>query len=379
MFHRVIKKMQLQNVVFGIHTDDGVWVEEPKDVNDAILRYYQKLLGSMMPSRKMEKRSIVHIGPLLTKLQTTRLLAPFTGQEVRDAIWSILGDKAPGPDGYGSQFHKGTWHIIGRDGIEAVLDFFYSRQLLTEINSTTITLIPKVTRPGNVSEFRPISYCNVSYKCIRKLLCSRMREVLPDIIMETQGAFVHSRYIAHNIMICQDIMRQYGRSNASPSCMLNIDMRNVYGIIEWGNLEEIMLVVVGFPTRFTHLIMVCVTSPKFSLMVNGSMYGHFSSKRGLRQGDPLSPLLFVVCMKYLSRIIKKISMRPDFSFHPKCAPMQLTHLCFADDLILCSKGKFQSVLLLLQGFKIFSESSGLQANDQKSAMYYSGMLEGDVD
>lgn len=104
-----------------------------------------------------------------------------------------------------------------------------------------------------------------------------------------------------------------------------------------------MLLALGFPARF---IMVCVTSPKFSLMVNGSMYGHFNSKRGLRQGNPFSPLLFVVCMEYLSRILKKISMRPEFIFHPRCAPMQLIHLFFAEDLILLS-----SSFLILHAYK----------------------------
>ncbi|XP_021851059.1 uncharacterized protein [Spinacia oleracea] len=119
--------------------------------------------------------------------------------------------------------------------------------------------------------------------------------------------------------------------------------------------------------------MECVTTPMFSLMINGSMHGFFKSKRGLRQGDPISPLLFVVCMEYLSRILHKMSNMNQFQYHPRCKELKLKHLCFADDLILCCKGEFPSVYLILQAFKLFSASSGLKANQQKSSIYCHGM------
>lgn len=101
-------------------------------------------------------------------------------------------------------------------------------------------------------------------------------------------------------------------------------------------------------------------------------------KRGIRQGDPLPPLLFVICMEHLSRILKKVSEKPGFKFHPRCSPMRLTHLCFADDILLCCKGEFPSTMLMLKGFKLFSETSGLQANVQKSAIYCSGMANAEI-
>ncbi|XP_021853707.1 uncharacterized protein [Spinacia oleracea] len=116
----------------------------------------------------------------------------------------------------------------------------------------------------------------------------------------------------------------------------------------------------------------------FSLMLNGSMHGLFKSQRGLRQGDPISPLLFVICMEYLSRILNRVSAMPQFQFHPRCKGIGLTHLCFADDLIICSRGDYHSIYLLLQAFKLFSYSSGLKANQQKSSIYCHGMQEADI-
>ena len=154
----------------------------------------------------------------------------------------------------------------------------------------------------------------------------------------------------HNIMVVQDMVKQYGRKSTKPSCL-------------------IMLTHLGFPTHFIEMIMECVTTPKFSFMINGAMKGYFGSTRGLRQGEPMSPMPFVICMEYLSRVFGMMSQMEQFHFHPKCQTLKLTHLCFADDLILCSKGEFSSVYMLLQAFKIFSDSSGLKANVKKSEFY----------
>ncbi|XP_062101003.1 uncharacterized protein LOC133806927 [Humulus lupulus] len=125
--------------------------------------------------------------------------------------------------------------------------------------------------------------------------------------------------------------------------------------------------------------MTCVKTPKFSLLLNGSMHGFFASKRGLRQGDPISPLLFVLGMEYLSRILSKVGTFSGFKYHDKCSNLKLNHLCFADDLLIFCHGDYVSILLMLRGLKLFSSSSGLVPNSDKSAIYCHGMPEAVVD
>lgn len=188
---------------------------------------------------------------------------------------------------------------------------------------------------------------------------------------------MHGRFIVHNIVVIQDLVRQYGRKNVSHRCLMKIVLQTAYDTVDWLFLEE-MLQHLGFPMHFVKLVMRCVTTPMFSLLINGNMKGYFKSSRGLRQGDPISPLLFVICMEYLSRVLLKMSEMTQFQFHPRCREVRMTHMCFTDDLILCCKAEFPSAYLILRAFKFLSDSSVLEANVGKSAVYCCGMTDRDV-
>ncbi|XP_074288835.1 uncharacterized protein LOC141613986 [Silene latifolia] len=142
-------------------------------------------------------------------------------------------DKAPGPDGYSSHFFKTSWDLVGGEMyVFAVHEFFRNGKMLKQLNATNVTLIPKVPNPLTVIQFRPIACCNVVYKCISKLLCARLALVLPHIISVTQGGFIQGRSIMENILICQDLVKLYGRKSVSPRCLFKIDLQKAYDSVE---------------------------------------------------------------------------------------------------------------------------------------------------
>ncbi|XP_074291435.1 uncharacterized protein LOC141618228 [Silene latifolia] len=134
-----------------------------------------------------------------------------------------------------------------------------------------------------------------------------------------------------------------------------------------------MLVALRFPLKFRHYIMQCVTTASYSLNLNGNVFGFFKGQRGLRQGDPLSPLLFTICMEYLTRLMAHTTRDNGFRYHSLCKPLKLTHLMFADDLLLFCKGDAKSIMIILRTFSTFSRASGLRMSQGKSNAYFNGV------
>jgi hypothetical protein len=341
-------------------------------IKEAFLDYYVKLLGTETPVTQKICLEVVAQGNVVSADQANALMVPFSREEVKSALFSIPGIKAPGPDGYNSTFFKKSWAVIGEDVIEAILQFFENGKLLKQVNCTTLTLIPKISSPVSVLDFRPIACCNVIYKCITKLLCSRLRLVLPSLVSLNQTGFIEGRQIIHNICIIQDIVAKYRRKNAPKSCLLKVDIRKAYDSVSWEFLDD-MLKALNFPDHFRKLVMTCVTTPSFSLCIDGSLDGFFKGKKGLRQGDPMSPLLFVLCMESLSRLLHTLAGSKKFRFHSRCRALKLNHLVFADDLIMFCQGDKESIMLMLRCLATFSACSGLVANSGKSNIYCSNM------
>ncbi|XP_074288901.1 uncharacterized protein LOC141614046 [Silene latifolia] len=256
-----------------------------------------------MKSTTAVRSDVLGKGNHCTEEHVATLSKQVTSEEIKQVVFSIPNEKAHGPDGYTSKFFKDSWDIVDPDICAAVAEFFMTGQLLTQLNATNITLIPKCERPTSVKHFRPIACCNMLYKIISKLLCNRLSLVLPDLIHDNQGAFIKGRSIIENVLICQDIVQQYSRKGVSPRCLFKIDLQKAYDTVEWEFVEQ-MFHGLNFPTHFTQLVMVCVNSTAFTLSLNGSNFGYFKGQRGLRQGDPISPLIFTMCMEYLTRLIK---------------------------------------------------------------------------
>ncbi|XP_062075303.1 uncharacterized protein LOC133779349 [Humulus lupulus] len=170
----------------------------------------------------------------------------------------------------------------------------------------------------------------------------------------------------------QDLLHGYSRKNISPQCLLKIDISKAYDSVDWGFLEEI-LSAFCFPKKVIKWIMVCLADSSYILLMNGRLQGCFEGRNGLRQGDPISPLLFVLVMEYLTRLLKQVANHREFRFHPLCKHLHLVNICFADDLILFCKGNYRSVQLLFEGFMGFFNSSGLAVNLNKSQIFLGGV------
>jgi len=141
----------------------------------------------------------------------------------------------------------------------------------------------------------------------------------------------------YNVLLCQEIARGYTRKNISPICMMKVDLKKAYEYVDWEAMKEV-LISLRFPSIFIKWLMACITTPTYTIHMNGEEFGYFEGGRGLRQGHPLSPLLFVLVIEYLSRLYLHAGNNEGFKFHPYCKDNKMTHLIFTDDLIVFSAG-----------------------------------------
>ncbi|KAJ0568029.1 putative RNA-directed DNA polymerase [Helianthus annuus] len=165
-------------------------------------------------------------------------------------------------------------------------------------------------------------------------------------------------------------MHNYHRSTGPPRCAMKVDIQKAYDTVDWRFLRDI-LHGFGFRSLFISWIMECVTTSSFSLSINGNIHGYFKGKRGLRQGDPMSPYLFTMVMEVLTLILAKTAMLDaTFRFHNKCEKQMIINLCFADDLFLFARGEVSSVKVIVKSLKEFQEVSGLIPSNAKSTIFY---------
>ena len=182
--------------------------------------------------------------------------------------------KAPGPDGMPPLFYQHFWGVVDNDVTSSVLSWLNSGTLPYPLNHTFVTLIPKTNNPEYVTQYRPISLCNVLYKIFSKVLANRLKKILPSIITEHQSAFAKNRLITDNILVAFESLNcMKNMSTGKTGYMaIKLDMSKAYDRVEWGYLENVMRKM-GFCERWIGLIMVCVKTVTYSIMVNGEPQG----------------------------------------------------------------------------------------------------------
>jgi len=193
--------------------------------------------------------------------------------------------------------------------------------------------------PERVADLRPIALCNVAYKVLAKVVANRMKEVLDSVISPAQSAFVKGRLLSDNIIVAGEVGHYLKRARQGVSgwAAMKLDMAKAYDKMEWSFLEG-MLAAMGFHQTWILTVLMCVTTIRYNIMVNGESVGTVTPTRGIRQGDPLSPYLFIVCAEGLSILLQQAESRGDIhGIKVARGAPSVSHLLFADDTLLFFK------------------------------------------
>jgi hypothetical protein len=334
--------------------------------------YFKKIFTSNQPDNEVINKCLNGMGGMVTEAMNTELVADFTTEEVHKALKQMYPTKAPGPDGMSAIFYQSYWEIVGPEVTQAILSILHSGFMLRKINFTHIVLIPKIKEPVKITDYRPIALCNVIYKIVSKILANRLKKVLPHVISNTQSAFVPGRLITDNVLVAFEILHSMSIKNRGKrgQMALKLDMSKAYDRVEWGFVEAVMRRL-GFAEEWIRLIMMCLSTVSYSILLNGVQSGNFTASRGIRQGDPLSPYIFLLCAEGLSSLLKEFEReRKITGITASRGGPRLTHLFFANDSILFCQASSENCRALCEILQIYEEASGQQLNRSKTSLFF---------
>ena len=370
-FHGRASQRCRRNFISRLSDERGGWLESNEEIAGKMIEYYTSLFTTSHPTNMVEAVTNVH--KVVTVEMNNSLTREFKAEEVEQAIKQMAPSKAPGPDGMPPIFYQKYWHVVGNDVTLAVLSCLNSGSLLKSINHTFITLIPKVKSPEKVTDFRPISLCNVIYKLVAKVLANRLKLILPQIVSDSQSAFVPGRLITDNVLIAFETLHHmhHNKVGREGAMALKLDMSKAYDRVEWCYLEQIMKKM-GFHQKWIGLMLACISSVSYSVLINGEPHGNIQPSQGLRQGDPLSPYLFLLCAEGLHSLIKQAEASSDMQGVALCRQgPKITHLFFADDSLLFTRATniaCEKIKLILEQYE---RASGQQINRDKTTIFFS--------
>ncbi|XP_022014901.2 uncharacterized protein LOC110914417 [Helianthus annuus] len=301
----------------------------------------------------------------------------FSVDEIKAAVFDCGDDRAPGPDGFNFRFFKKFWSLFANDFSALMSAFFDSGQINDGCGSSFIALIPKIRDPSGLGDYRPISLVGVVNKVISKILANRLKKVLGSVISINQSAFLGGRFILDGPLIINEVCSWLKKSKRK-AFLFKIDFEKAYDNINWSFVVDVFRQI-GFGGRWCKWIWGILSSARASVLVNGAPTFEFKCGKGMRQGDPISPFLFVAVMEALSCLLDKAKELGIFSgvSLPNDGPV-LSHLFFADDALIIGgwdKGNALNVVRILRCFYV---CSGLRINLGKSSLFGIGVDMSDV-
>uniref|UniRef100_A0A803QNQ9 Reverse transcriptase domain-containing protein n=1 Tax=Cannabis sativa TaxID=3483 RepID=A0A803QNQ9_CANSA len=372
-FHNRASARKRTNFIKFLTLDDNSQVTSLNDITTTFAHFYTELFTSQGTNLEAMTLATQGLSKRLTPTQSTFLSSPYTFEEVKKALFQLAGDKAPGPDGFNPSFFQKNWDSSGKDLCHAALHALATNADLRQVNETILVLIPKIKNASRVKDFRPISLCSTLYKVVSKTIANRLKTTLSDLISHNQGAFLSDRIIFDNIIIANEVIHAINNRKQGKVgwAALKLDMEKAFDKVEWAYIDHI-LHHFGFPDPFISLILNCLSSVSFRLRINNCLSHQIFPSRGIRQGDPLSPYLFLLVAEGLSGTIN--ARAHSNAFHgisiSRSAPT-ISHLLFADDSLLFTKVTPSTAMEIKDILNLYNLATGQSVNFNKSSILFS--------
>ncbi|KAI0524434.1 hypothetical protein KFK09_003803 [Dendrobium nobile] len=341
-----IRSRSNMNLIKEISTSQGL-ITGHQNIAVEHIEHFKKLFN--VSDHFRNDQVSIPVRNLVPTTACNSLIEPFTDKDIKVVVFAGKTDSAPGPDDFSFGFYQQTWHIIGFRLCAAVRHFFTTGNMPIKAKATAITLIPKGSHAASISDYRPLSLCNVFYKIVAKLIANRLKPILPHIIHDSQAA--------------NELLKVF-KGQQKFFCA-KLDIKKAFDSVSRNFLLH-RLKLKGFLDKFIEWVKGCIMDVHFSICLNGSLEGFFSSSSGLRQGCPLSPLLFCIAMDGLLQCLQQSSF-----VRLNQGSFSIKHLMYADDLLVFGLASAGNLAYLKDTMLNFSEQSSLHINPTKSSILFS--------
>jgi hypothetical protein len=336
--------------------EDGRMATNHDDMQQIFEQYFCNLLGADLQRHFTIDLSNCH----RAAMDLSALEQPFSEKEVMDTIACLPSDKAPGPDGFTGKFYKTCWDIIKVDIMSALNSLYHGNAYkLDLLNSAYLILLPKREDASSAGDFRPISLIHSFAKLVTKILANRLGPYLQDLVAANQSALIRGRSIHDNFMLVQQSIKFLHKRRIS-SLLLKLDISKAFDSVSWAFLLEI-LTHLGFGPVWRNLISNLLFTSSTQVLLNGSPGNHNFHRRGLRQGDPLYPMLFVLVMDVLSSMFRAAENRGLLQSLGG-ADIRSRVSIYADDVVLFIKPIEADLNCAKMILNCFGSASGLVTN-----------------
>jgi exonuclease III len=360
------KRHFVSKQMYKLITDDSRCITKTEEMIHETKDFYQKLY-SKRNTKNVNLEEYTPTLPKLSKDESDKLEGPITLEEASHALKNMNNGKSPGTDGITVDFLKFFWRQIGSFVVRSLNQGFINKEMSISQREGIIVCLPKGDKPREyLKNWRPISLLNVTYKIGSSCIANRIKTVLPSLIDEDQTGFMSGRYIGDNLRLLYDVIH-YLKENDKSGLLVSIDFEKAFDSVDWNYMNKV-LKLFGFGETLCQWILAFYTNIKTSVIVNGQASTSFSIERGCRQGDPISPYLFILCAEILACKIRENEHIKGINIHgTECKVSQ-----FADDtsfLLEGDKTSFQELFLTLHQFE---EISGLKVNFEKTCNVWLG-------
>jgi hypothetical protein len=362
-FHACLNSRGKRNFISALKVEEE-WLETPVTIRQAVVEYFKDKFSAEVWSRPRIDGVAL---PSLLDCDNQNLTRPFGMMEIEKVVKECDGNKSPGPDGFNFAFIKEMWDVF-KGEFRIMFDQFHGiGSLPKSFTNYFVALIPKVNSPFSLGDFRPISLLGCLYKVIAKVLTARLATVMDRLVTQTQSAFIKGRQLVDGVVVINEVV-DLARRNGQSCLIFKVDFEKAYDSVEWSFLDY-MLGRFGFCTKWRDWIRACVFAGSMSVLINGSPSEEINIQRGLKQGDPLAPFLFLLVAEGLGGLMKRaVEINRFRGFKVGGSDVVISHLQYADDTICVGEATIENLWTLKAILRGFEMASGLKVNFWKSRL-----------